>query len=171
MFFYQYSFCVDWVMRILLLATSLLLLASCGKVKDPEFRSIDNFGVKKLGFRESIIGFDVVYFNPNGFGVSVKETLLDVFVDSIKVGQFSQVKQIEVGQEQDFRIPLEASISLEKALDLNIPNLVGREVLVRAEGTTRVGKAGVFVTKDIRYSGRHKINADLIKNPAAAGSY
>lgn len=158
-------------MRILLLATSLLLLASCGKVREPEFRSIDNFGVKKLGFQESIIGFDVVYFNPNNFQVSVKETLLQVYVDSVHVGQFSQVKLVQVGQEQDFRIPLQASISIEKALALNIQDLIGKEVELRAEGTTRVGKGGVFVTKDIRYAGKHKINADLIKNPAGAGSY
>jgi hypothetical protein len=157
-------------MRILLVVASLLLLSSCGKVQDPEFRRIDNFGLKKLGFSESIIGFDVVYFNPNRFGLSVKETMLNVFVDSMQIGTFNQVRQIEVANEQEFRIPLEASVSIEKALDLNIPGLVGKEVLVSAEGTTRVGRAGVFITKDIRYSGRHKINADLIKNPAGAGS-
>lgn len=152
-------------MRIILFAASLLLIASCGKVQDPEFRNIDNFGVRKLGFSESIIGFDVVYFNPNKFGVSVKETLLDVYVDSVLIGKFSQVRQIEVGEAEDFRIPLEASISIEKALQLNIQDLIGKEVLLSADGTTRIGKAGVFVTKDIRYSGRHKINKDLIKNP------
>ncbi len=146
-----------------------LLLFSCGKVADPEFRRIDNFGVKKMGIKESVIGFDVVYFNPNKFGVSVKETLLDVYIDSALIGKFSQVSPIEVKENEEFRIPLEGSISIQKAFQLNIPNLIGKEVLIRAEGATRVGRSGVFINKDIKYSGRHKLNADLLKNPASAG--
>ena len=33
----------------------------------------------------------------------------------------------------------------------------------------KVGKAGVFITKDINYSGRHRLDSTLLKNPAAAG--
>jgi LEA14-like dessication related protein len=155
-------------MKIFAVAAALLLL-SCGKVAEPEFRSIENFGLKKLGFTETIIGFDVVYFNPNKFGVSVKETDLDVYIDSVLVGKFNQVNEIKVGANEDFRIPLQGSVSIEKALDLNIQDMIGKEVLISAEGDTRIGRSGVFITKEIRYSGKHKINADILKNPAGAG--
>ncbi len=155
-------------MRILAIAASLLLL-SCGKVAEPEFRRIDNFGVKKLGIAETVIGFDVVYHNPNNFGVQVKETVLDVYLDSALIGKFHQLNVVDVTDNKEFSIPLEGSVSLQKAIQLNLPAMVGRDVLVRAVGETRVGKAGVFVTKDIKYSGTHRIDADLLKNPASAG--
>ena len=155
-------------MRFLAIAASLLLL-SCGKVIEPEFRRIDNFGVKKMGLMETVIGFDVVYHNPNKFGVQVKETVLDVFLDSALIGKFRQLNVVDVMENKEFSIPLEGSLSLEKAFQLNLPSLLGKDVLVRAVGETRVGRAGVFVTKDINYSGKHRIDADLLKNPAAAG--
>jgi LEA14-like dessication related protein len=157
-------------MRKLLVIASLLLLVSCGKIVEPEFRRIDGFGLKKFGFKESVIGFNVVYHNPNNFSLQVKETVLDVYLDSVLLGQFTQVNQVEVKENQEFSIPLQGSVSMEKAIDMNLQDLVNKEVLVRAKGVTRVGKGGVFIKKDIDYSGSHKIDASLLKNPAGAGS-
>jgi hypothetical protein len=54
-------------------------------------------------------------------------------------------------------------------MNLGLENKMGKEVQVRADGSVRVGKAGVYVTKDIDYKGRHLLDLNLIKNPAGAG--
>jgi LEA14-like dessication related protein len=155
--------------RILFGLIACILLSSCGKVLEPEFRRLTNFGVRKFGLQESTIGFNAVYFNPNNFGVSVKEAALDVYIDSVYLGKFTQPQSVDVANKAEFSIPLEATITLRNAMNLGLENKLGKEVMVRADGSVRVGKAGVFVTKEIDYKGRHLLDINLIKNPAGAG--
>jgi len=146
-----------------------LLASSCGKVEEPEFRRLNNFGIRKFGLQESTIGFNAVYFNPNDFGVSVKEAALDVFIDSTYIGKFIQPQVVDVANKAEFSIPLEATITLQNAMSLGLESKLGKEVLVRADGSVRIGKAGVYITKNIDYKGRHVLDMNLIKNPAGAG--
>ena len=153
-------------MRLLLtplLFIFLIVICSCGKIEEPQFRKLEGFGVKKLSLKETIIGFRATYHNPNNFGVAVKEAAFDVYIDSMYLGKFTQSQEIAVQKGADFSIPMEGKISLEKALQFNIPNMIGKEVGVRAEGAVKLGKAGVFITKNVQYSGRHKLDTDMLK--------
>lgn len=155
-----------WLLTSLL----LLLLASCGKMEEPEFRRVEGFKIKKLGILESTIGFSTTYYNPNNFGVTVKEAVLDMYLDSVYVGKFFQPAPVSVTSRSEFSIPLEGKVSLKTFMGVDIKGLPGKEVYMQAKGSVRVGKAGVFITKDINYSGRHRIDSDILKNPAGAGS-
>ena len=161
---------IGW-MRIIVYALLVLFsLASCGKIEEPQFKRIDGFGLKKLGVRESVIGFNLVFQNPNNFGLTVKEADINVYVDSVLLGKFKQPNETMVEKNAEFSIPLEGAIGIDKALQLNLPSLLGKEVQVRGEGNVRVGKGGVFINKAVSYTGKHRIDANLIKNPASAGS-
>jgi LEA14-like dessication related protein len=142
---------------------ALLLLASCGKIEEPEFRRLEKFGLKNLGMQDATVGFSATYYNPNKFRVTVKEANFDVYIDSIYMGQFTQPEPVDVNDKAEFSIPLEGKIAIQKALSLDLPNMIGKEVYVRAKGKVRIGKAGVFMTKDINYEGRQRISTDLIK--------
>jgi LEA14-like dessication related protein len=165
----DFAYLVCMKKRFLLGASLLLLFVSCTRIKDPEFRRLDNFGVKKLGFEESVIGFSATYYNPNNFGVTVKEADINVYVDTVYLGKFTQPAEVSVNQVAEFSIPLEGKIGLQKAMKFDLPKLLGKTVTLRAEGSVKVGKVGVYVKKPIRYEGQQKISADLIKNPAGAG--
>lgn len=147
----------------------ILILAGCGKLEEPEFKKLDNFGLKKLSFSEAVVGFDARYYNPNNFSVAVKEAVLDVYINETFLGKFNQPLQVDVQNKAEFSIPLEGTVSIEKALGMNLQNLVGKEVMVEARGSVKLGKAGVFINKDIDYKGKHVLDSDLIKNPAGAG--
>lgn len=142
---------------------AFLGLSSCDKVEEPQFRRLEGFGVKKLSLKETVIGFRATYHNPNNFGVAVKEAAFDVYIDSVYLGKFSQSQEINVQKSSDFSIPMEGKISLEKALQFNLPSMIGKEVGVRANGIVKLGKAGVFITKNVAYQGRHKLDTDLLK--------
>jgi LEA14-like dessication related protein len=146
-----------------------LIFSSCTRIQDPEFRRVDDFGVRKLGFEETVVGFSATYYNPNKFGVTVKEAAIDVYVDTVYLGKFTQPAEVPVNGAAEFSIPLEGKIAVQKALRFDLPNLLGKTVKLRADGSVKVGKVGVFVTKPIHYEGRQTISADLIKNPAGAG--
>ncbi len=147
------------------------LLTSCDRVQDPQFRRLEHFGLKSLGLQQAVVGFSATYFNPNKFGVSVKEAALDFYVDSIYLGKFIQPDAITVNPGSEFSIPMEGKISWQQAISSNLQKLAGKEVLVKANGSVKVGKAGVFISKDINYQGRHTLDLNLLKNPAAAGFF
>ena len=154
---------------ILMVFVFIVVLSSCGRVKDPEFRRLDQFGIRSMDFQQATIGFSATYINPNNFGVRVKEAVLDFYVDSIYVGKFVQPNLIEVNPGTEFSIPMEGKVSWRDAVNSNLKKLAGKEVLVKANGAVKVGKAGVFITKDINYQGKHTLDLNLLKNPAAAG--
>jgi LEA14-like dessication related protein len=167
----MHGFCNKSIMRIysVLFALLLAFMSSCTNIKDPQFRRLEDFGLRKINFTSADIGFRVVYYNPNSFGVTAKETALDVYVDSIYLGKFIQPQATEVSKNAEFVIPLEGKVDIASALRLNRKDLLKRDILLRASGNIKVGKAGVFITKDINYSGRHRLDSALLKNPAAAG--
>jgi LEA14-like dessication related protein len=147
-------------MKILIPILLVLLgfLSSCKDVKDPEFRRVDNFGIRNLSIQEARVGFDVTYFNPNNFGVNVKEAEADVYIDSLYIGKFVQDKTIDVPRGAEFSIPFTGSVPLRTVLGMNLDNLSSRQVLLRAEGSARVGKGGIYLTKPINYRGMHSLD-------------
>jgi LEA14-like dessication related protein len=136
----------------------LLLLASCKKVKDPEFRRIENFRLKNFGLQNAVIGFNATYYNPNNFGVTVKEAEADVYMDSVYLGKFVQDSTISVNKNAEFSLPLSGTIELQTALKLDIRNLATRDILLNADGHVKVGKAGIFVNKPFHYQGKHRLD-------------
>jgi LEA14-like dessication related protein len=138
-----------------------LVISACGKIKDPEFRRVENFGVKSFGIEKVDVGLNVTYYNPNNFGVSVKEAGADFYIDSVYMGKFTQDQEIEVEKNSEFSVPLSGSIPLATALKLKINDLASRDLLLQANGSVKVGKAGVFISRPFTYSGKHKIDIKL----------
>ncbi len=161
-------------MKSLILSTLLFLvltfcIQACGKVEQPQFRRFENFGVRNMNFQQATVGFSATFFNPNRFGLSAKEAALDIYVDSTYLGKFIQPTDITVNSGVEFSIPLEGTLSLAKVLSSQWKRMLGKEVLLKANGDVKVGKGGVFITRNIAYQGRYKLDMDLIKNPAGAG--
>lgn len=136
----------------------LLATAGCKDVKEPEFRRVEQFRLKNFGITEGTIGFNATYFNPNDFGVSVKEAEADVYIDSVYIGKFAQDAVVQVNKNSDFSIPLSGKISLATALKIDLKDIEKRDVLLRANGSVKVGKAGIFVSKPFNYQGKHRLS-------------
>ena len=132
-------------------------------------KSLENFGIKKIGLEQATIGFNATFLNPNSFGLMVKEADLDIYADSVYLGKFTQPQEIAVQPGSEFSIPLEGMVTLQQILTSEWKSLAGKDVLLKATGAVKAGKAGVFITKAIAYKGRHKLDINLIKNPAGAG--
>ena len=139
----------------------ILITFACGKIKDPEFRRLESFGVKNFNPEKVDIGFKVTYFNPNNFSVSVKEAATEVYIDSVYMGKFIQDQVVEVGKQGEFSLPLSGSVPLATALKLKINDRSNRSLLVQATGSVKVGKAGVYITRPFTYSGQHKVDLRL----------
>lgn len=140
---------------------AIIIFTSCSKVKDPEFRRLENFEVKKLGIQQVDIGFKVTYFNPNNFGVGVKEAVADFYIDSVYIGKFTQDAEIEVSKNAEFSVPFSGAIPLAQALKLRLNDFTNRDLQLKANGSVKVGKAGVYISRPFTYSGKHKLDLKL----------
>jgi LEA14-like dessication related protein len=136
---------------LIALLASLWCLNGCNKIKNLEYKGIKNTRVKQAGFGNTDITLDAIFYNPNKFGVQVKEADLDIYIDNVQMGKAdifldkSTLRTIEIPREKQFVIPIIAHIEPMKAISTLLKALSSSAVKLDIRGTTKVGKGGVFI--------------------------
>ena len=143
---------------ILLLLSSPAILSSCRSPKDLEFREFKNLALENVGFSAAKLKVDVVYYNPNNFGLELNRTDLDIFVDSSFLGHSAQDVQVKVPRREQFSIPLVIDLDMKNLLKNGITALINKEVNIKVVGRVKVGKAGVFKSFPLTYTTRQKLS-------------
>ncbi len=130
-----------------------ILLISCSAPKELEYREFRNFSVQKIGFSTSSVKMDMIYYNPNGFGLQLKRIELDVFVNGVLLGHTSQEYQITIPKKEQFIIPITIEVDMKNLLKNSLTTLFNKEVKVKVTGSIKVGKANVFISFPVNYEG------------------
>ncbi len=143
---------------ILLAAALLLILPSCRSIKDLEFRNVKNLSVENIGFTAATLKAEVVYYNPNNFGLELNRTDLDIFIDSTYLGHSSQDLQVKVPKRENFTIPVVVSLDMKNFLRNGLTALVNKQVLIKVVGRVKVGKAGVYKSFPLTYQTMQKFS-------------
>jgi len=81
------------------------VLSSCGSIKDPEFQSIENIKLGKLGLSESTLNLDIVYSNPNNTRLKLKSAEGEAWLDNNFLGHFTVDSLINIPANNLFRLP------------------------------------------------------------------
>ncbi len=136
----------------LFLCTVLAILSSCQKPKDLVFKEFKNLKVDQLSFSGAALNVDLVYYNPNNFGLQLNRTDLDIFVDSTFLGHSSQNVQVAIPKRNNFTIPLKLDLDVKNLLKNGITSLFNKEVKVRVLGSVKLGKAGVYKSFPVDYT-------------------
>lgn len=136
---------------------ALLLLLSCNRIKQPEFVGIDNFKLSSMGFDGVGLKFQVIFHNPNSYGVTVKMAEANVYIDSVFAGKFLQDTLVKISSKADFNIPFSGKIPLPAFLKIDFKNLGSREVFLQATGKASIGKAGIYVIRDFSIERKQKL--------------
>ena len=129
------------------------LLVSCAAPKELEYRDFKNFSIEKLGFSSSSVRMDLIYFNPNNFGLQLKRTDLDIFLDSNYLGRTAQEYAITIPRRAEFTIPIKMDVDMRNLLKNGFITLFSNEVKVKVTGNVKVGKANVFKSFPVNYEG------------------
>jgi len=145
-------------MRILLYALLLFTLFSCAKPQGFDYRDIRNFKVEKLGFDKSTISMDLVYFNPNNFGVQLRKVDCDVYIEDQYLGKYQLDTLMSIPKKAEFVLPSRMEVDMKRVFKNTFNVLFSQDVLIKVKGTTRVGKGGVFINVPVNYEGRHKFD-------------
>lgn len=101
---------------------------------------------------------DLVFFNPNNYGVNLKNVDCDIYVDSSYVGKVLLDTSMHIAKTAEFALPTSMKVDVKHLLKNSLNVLFNREVLIGAKGTTRVGKGGIYVTIPFNYSGKQRLN-------------
>ena len=136
----------------------IVLISGCKKPQSFEYRDLKNFKIDSLGFEQSGVSMDLVYFNPNNYGVDLKHIDCDVYVDHNYLGKYILDTTMHIAKKSEFVVPSKMSVNMKNLFKNTLTSLFTKELLLEVKGTTRVGKGGIYITVPFSYSGRHEFS-------------
>jgi LEA14-like dessication related protein len=136
-----------------------LLLTGCAKPTGFDYLGVRNLKVLQFGLKESTVGLDVEYYNPNKFPVTMKSADVDVYVNNNYFGKTLLDSTIKVPRRDTFLLPVVLKVSMNSSV-LKLLQAWGQgqqEVLLKMEGKARIGRGGIFINYPIRYEAMQKL--------------
>jgi len=142
-----------------MLAPAIVLFSSCksGNVKEPEYRDIQNVRIKNVGLLQTTAALDLVYYNPNNFGVQLHDARGDVYIDNMYFGRFSIEDNVAVRKHEEFIVPAIIKLDNIGAIKNHREIWKKKSAVIRIEGFATLRKAGFNKQVPIKYEGTQDI--------------
>ena len=121
--------------RLILILAPAALLVSCKSenIKEPEYREIQNVRIMDVGLLQTTAGLDLVYYNPNDFGVTLSQARGDVYIDNMYFGRLSISDKVIVHKHQEFIIPAELKMDNISAIKNHREIFKKKQAVIRIE--------------------------------------
>jgi LEA14-like dessication related protein len=100
---------------------------------------------------------DLQFYNPNNFGLTLKDANINVYVNNQFVGKAALSNTFDVPALNTFLMPIALTADLKNIFPNALNIIFNKEVDLKLEGNVKAGK-GVFVNIPINYQGRQKLN-------------
>lgn len=136
----------------------ILTFISCSAPKGLVYIDYKNFTIERFGFSNSHVKLDLEYLNPNNFGLQLKRTELDIFINNNFLGHSSSDTLINIPGRDTFLIPVKFDVDMKNLFKNAFNTFAGNEVLIRVTGRLKLGKANVFMSMPVNYEGKHKFS-------------
>lgn len=146
---------------IFTLGGAVLLLSACNttsKVQEPEFRDVRDVRLVKVGVLNTTAGVDLIYYNPNNFGVELADARGDVYVDGQYLGKFNLNNKVSIKRKAEFVIPAMVSVDNLGLVKNQRDIYKKKEVTVRVDGFARLKKAGFSKEVPVKYEGVQSVD-------------
>ena len=142
-----------------LIAVIVLCVAfiSCRTIKEPEYRGIDSFKITGIGLDTSLLTLNLKYFNPNKYGMKLKEAEGDAYIDSLYLGHFLLDSLIKIPKSSEFTVPFLLKANMKNIYANALSVFANKQFNIRLEGKCKVGKGGVFFPYQIHYEGKQAL--------------
>lgn len=119
---------------------------------------MQNLKVDSIGLVSSKLSLELIYFNPNNFGVDLKNVQCDVYINHNYLGKYILDTTMHIAKHSEFTIPSSMTVDMKNLYKNALTTLLSKQVLVELNGSTRVGKSGIFITVPFKYSAMEKFN-------------
>ena len=144
--------------RICLNIFLVLTVISCRQPKDLVYKDVQHIKLNGFGINHSTISVDVRMYNPNKYGIQLKDADVDVFVNQTYIGKMFVVNGVyEIPRADTFLLPLNVDVDLKTVLPNALSFLLEKAVVIKLTGKIKAGKHGVYVSVPINYEGRQEI--------------
>jgi LEA14-like dessication related protein len=137
-----------------LLLAFVAIFSSCSSMKEvsePEFRDISNIRLVKVGLLQTTAGADMIYYNPNDFGIQLASARGNVYIDGAYFGHFELDQKVQVRKRSEFVLPVIFKLDNVGAIKNQKDIYKKKEAMVRIEGYALVKKSGMSKEIPIRY--------------------
>jgi LEA14-like dessication related protein len=142
----------------IILLVSVFFMTSCRTPKEFVYKDYTNFSLGSLGASTTKVNIDLIYYNPNNFGVQLKKTDLEVYVDGVFLGTTAQEYQINIHKRSDFTLPLSIDVDTKNVFKNLYSTIFNKEVTVKVTGKVKVGIANIFKWFPVNYEGKHQLS-------------
>jgi LEA14-like dessication related protein len=140
-----------------LYALLVVALFACAKPKDLEYVDFKNLKVLKWGFKESTVGMDILFFNPNKSKLQLKKADVDVYINNTYLGKSTLDSLVRIPARDTFLLPVTMRVETGGALTNILRIVTDSSVMIKMEGNATFGKGGVFLNYPIKYEGSQRI--------------
>lgn len=134
----------------------ILVVASCANPKDLVYQDVKNFSVKKISLNPEV-GMDVQFYNPNKYGMTLKDADINLYINNTLVGHAVMDEKFNVPAADTFLLPVKLITDLSGVFNNALSLMSNKEVTVKLQGSVKAGK-GVLVRIPISYEGKKKLN-------------
>lgn len=134
----------------------LLLLASCA-IEAPEFIGSEGFKMEKMDGKEIRFTAGVKVNNPNWFGIKIKKSAVDVYVEDQLMGQIQLEKKVKMKAKRESTLTMPLKAVLEDGAMITMMRYASKEnVNIRIKGKV---KGGVWIfSKKIEIDEKRQIS-------------
>lgn len=134
----------------------LLLLGSCA-IEAPEFIGSEGFKMEKMDGKEILFTAGVKVNNPNWFGIKIKRSAVDVYVEEQLMGQVQLEKKVKMKAKRESTLTLPLKAVLEDGAMITMMRYASKEnVNIRIKGKV---KGGVWIfSKKIEIDEKRQIS-------------
>ena len=145
-----------------LFAGLLLLTASCAKPKGFHYLGFEQVKILNWGFKESVVGFQVKLFNPNNYGMQLRQANVDIHLNGTYLGHSDFDTLLPIPRNDTFYVPVKMTVETSSAIQGLMASARDTAVIIKIDGKARIGKGGMFFNYPIRYEGKPNL-AQLMK--------
>ncbi len=143
---------------VVILFAFVIFLTACNKPQSFEYRGMQNLKIDSIGLVSSKISLELVYFNPNNFGVDLRNVNCDVYINHNYLGKYMLDTMMHIAKRSEFAIPSTMNVDMKNVFKNALGTFLSSQVLVELKGSTRVGKSGFFITVPFTYSAMEKFS-------------
>lgn len=146
-----------YLLIISIVFVAICVFISCKKPDSFEYREMRDFKIDSLGFGKSTIKMNLVYFNPNNFGVDLKHIDCDVFLDNKFLGKYLLDTTMHINKRSEFVVPSTMQVDMKNLFRNSLHALLSKELDIQLKGNTKLGKGGIYI--NIPFTYQTKVNS------------
>src|SRR5215471_12560834 len=120
----------------LLLFLFTLLTTACNKPQSFEYRGMQNLKVDSIGLESSKISLELVYFNPNNFGVDLRNVNCDVYINHNYLGKYILDTTMHIANRSDFSMPSYINRDMKNLFKKTTRTFLSKDELVEIKRLT-----------------------------------